>query len=233
MNTSCVECKNPIVNFIEYVSAQIIAQEITTYPAATAYVEELLTAGYFVSNKYSNLCCPDCPDENCEDGVYFLGDADLFVQDFTVLMDINVDTAERPVNPNHLCCTNYYMSVDKYHEYFDTTRCSGVYSCCNKFNSECLDSFLAYFYDTTSATYTLGHGYWWAALTSGIVEYSTINGNSALCDIIEALKATSLICQVAFITGMFSLGIVVSCGCRPGYTGVMSYTRFASCISPT
>jgi hypothetical protein len=216
----CVQCENPLVKFIEYVDTQITVQGITTQVNANLLVQNLLSAGYFVSNKINNnLCCPDCPIENCDDGVYFIGNLASFIT-FAEFMGLNTPRTTR------LCCTNYYLDVDGYASFYETVGCTGIYSCCNKFESECLNNYLTFANEI--------EGHYATYLTQGLVEYSVIDGNSALCDIITALESSSTLCQLAFLQigfGSAGNGMVVSCGCRPGYTGVMNLTRFTECGS--
>ena len=214
--TTCIQCENPIVKFIQYIDAQITAQGITTQVAANALVNDTLEAGYWISNRINNhICCPDCPNEDCADGVYFIGNIAKF-ELFAPLMEIT----GRDVDPTKLCCTNYYLSVEDYDTFFTTVGCSGLFSCCNSFNTECLDKYIV-----------LGR-----ALSGGfppvrsLIEYSTIDGNTSLCAIVETLENVSLLCQLAIMQEAM-VNMIVSCSCRPGYTGVMNINRFEGCVN--
>lgn len=133
-----------------------------------------------------NLCCPDC-------GVYMFSNAEtfgVFVSDFT---------------PTEPCCINTEAGVAAFVTMslaLSNWRDVQPTTCCNDF-SDCVIT-LSENVDNFSAI-----------VTAGIIEYSTINNNTEVCNLVTALQAFAPALTPTelgvVIESLLGIGIVIAC----------------------
>lgn len=160
-------------------------ENVVTAPAVDASLQAFLNEGLVLNS--CNLCCPDC-------GVYIFSNANtfgVFVSDFT---------------PTESCCINteagvpafvtMSLALTKWAGNVQPTTCCNDFSDCVITLSENVDNFAS-------------------IVMAGIIEYSTINNNTEVCNLVTALQAFAPALTPtqlgAVIESLLSIGIVMAC----------------------
>ena len=219
---NCITCEHPLVNFTNHLLDLIEVQEIETAEEFRIMMQGVLDTGYFVHVNTKNLCCPDCPTENCGAGIYFLGTYEKF--------ELFVEALEASNKQVNLCCTNYLMGNSNYsgaQTFYSKFGCE-LYSCCNDFNSSFMNEFLSQLILIAGINSLIVVN---DLIESGIIEYSTINGHSSLGILLECANKLPVIFRPSFLQITRNYAIIISCDCQQDMVGVMNINRFEECYS--
>lgn len=220
--STITSCTNPISYFVKYLKDYKTTNNITNAATFETDVADILSTGITIPDSLNkNLCCPDCPG-SCDTGTYVLSSMSVF-QNFVTTTKLNDPAPGDPVP----CCTNYFSGLTAYTAFRANVLCY-LPSCCNMFTSDCVQSLQSFLVETTGTTAVTFQD----LLTDGIVEYSTISGNSQLCTLITELKAQ--------LPGEFGYkvykvisenGLVISCNqCTANATTFSDVTKYLTCV---
>lgn len=220
--SNITSCNNPITYFVKYLKDYKTTNNITTASAFETAVESILSSGLTILNSLNkNLCCPDCP-ASCDTGTYVLSNMSVF-ETYVNAAGFNSPSPGDPVP----CCTNYFSGMTAYATFRSTVLCY-MPSCCDKFTTDCVQALQSYLVETTGTTVST----WEDLLTDGIVEYSTIAGNSQLCTLITELQ-TQLPGEFGYkvYKVISENGLVISCNqCTANATTFSDMTKYLTCI---
>ena len=220
--STITSCTNPISYFVKYLKDYKTTNNITDPAIFESDVADILSTGVTVPNSLNkNLCCPDCP-ASCDTGTYVLSSMSVFAT-FATAMGFTSPGEGDPVP----CCTNYFSGLTAYATFRSTILCY-MPSCCDLFTTDCVQSLQTFLVETTGTTETTYED----LLTDGIVEYSTIAGNSQLCTLITELQ-TQLPGEFGYkvYKVISENGFVISCNqCTANATTFSDVTKYLTCI---
>lgn len=220
--STITSCTNPISYFVKYIKDYKTTNSITDPAVFASDVATILSTGLTIPDSLNkNLCCPDCPS-NCDNGTYVLSSMSVF-ETFVTTMGFADGKEGDPI----ACCTNYFSGLTAYASFRSTVLCY-MPSCCDMFTTDCVQSLQTFLVETEGTTETTYQD----LLTDGIVEYSTIAGNSQLCTLITELQ-TQLPGEFGYV--IYDListnGFVISCNqCVANATTFSDVTKYLSCV---
>jgi hypothetical protein len=182
----------PCVNPVQYIlDIAINGSPSTDYADILATIESTLTNGIILTE--CDLCCPDCNGQAPQDSdPYVLGNTLNFIDIITYLGE----------GQTWACCLNVEASLIAYSTFNEAIGDITFNTCCNEFGP-CANNI-----SDAVENYS-------DILTDGIVEYNSLNGDTALCTLLDTLQAiapslTPLELQ-DLIIAILGLGIVVDC----------------------
>lgn len=202
-----MNCVHPIEKLIEYLNSKILRHNITTDEGFLGLLESELDTNilYFPNN--GEVCCPNCRPNEIGNPIYFYG---------------NISSYENFLRENNTlkldCCLNYIASFNQSNKDERDNMFGGVEKCCNKFTDEYIRNYilkLERLYDNENDIHlslcnTNPFIYF---LNEGIVEFGTINNESALGDIlnnVESLGTDSF--KFIFLAYILNKGLIIKCG---------------------
>ena len=199
-----MNCVHPIEKLIDYLNEKINEHKIITNEEFLGLLQSELDENilYFPNN--GDVCCPDCKNKMGLN-IYFCGNISSY-ENFLV------------TNSSELsCCLNYIGSFNQSNKDERVEMFSGVEKCCNKFTSYMNNYILKLedFYNNTDPVHislcnTNPFIYF---LDEGIVEFGTINNESALRDIlndVDSLETDSF--KFIFLAYILNKGLIIKCG---------------------
>jgi len=208
-----MNCINPIYKLVEYLNTQV------TSTSTDAYFFEKLQATLGVGNGYSiskrlnpDICCPDCPTDECNGGTYFLGNLSSAIMFTTQYL---TDKAGKTIE-ERICCTNGISDYAASNQ--DGISKLDIYPiCCNNFSKGYVDNLLlsleTWYDENNSVHSSMCNNYPYdIVLSHGIFEYSLFNGDSAINDIITAanmLPTDSF--KFIFLMYILTQSLVITC----------------------
>lgn len=201
-----MNCVHPIEKLIKYLNGEISEIDRPTDNDFLNLLENTLDTNilYFPNN--GEVCCPNCISDKIRNLIYFYG---------------NISSYENFLSENKSklnCCSNYIASFNQSNKDERDNMFGGVEKCCNKFTDEYIRNYilkLERLYDNENDTHltlcnTNPFIYF---LNEGIVEFGTINNESALGDIlnnVESLGTDSF--KFIFLAYILNKGLIIKCG---------------------